>query len=99
MTEQRQELSIMLNPCNRCRIVEQCTDAHDDDEHPPCYSRPAPASDAPENPCIENGCTDIEDCDEICEHSHIFSPAWVKKHDTAIREQAKREDREKVLGR
>ena len=37
------------------------------------------------NPCEEQGCTDIENCDEICEHSRIYSPAWVKQHDTAIR--------------
>lgn len=56
-------------------------------------SRPTTAADAPENPCIENGCTDIENCDEICEHSRIFSPAWVKQHDTDIR----KDEREKVL--
>jgi hypothetical protein len=32
--------SILLNPCNHCRIVDACRDAHDDDEHPPCYSDP-----------------------------------------------------------
>ena len=37
------------------------------------------------NPCEEQGCTDIENCYEICEHSRIYSPAWVKQHDTAIR--------------
>jgi len=37
------------------------------------------------NPCEEQGCTDTEQCDEICEHSRIYSPAWVKEHDTAIR--------------
>ena len=36
-------------------------------------------------PCEEQGCTDIENCDEICDHSRIYSPAWVKEHDTAIR--------------
>ena len=45
------------------------------------------------NPCIENGCTDTEQCDEICEHSRIYSPAWVKEHDTAIRT----EERNKIL--
>jgi len=39
------------------------------------------------NPCEEQGCTDIENCDEICEHSRIYSPAWVKEHDVAIRNQ------------
>jgi len=34
-----------------------------------------------ENPCTENGCTDIENCDEICQHSQIYSPAWVNEHD------------------
>ncbi len=38
------------------------------------------------DPCIENGCDDIDSCDEICEHNRIYSPAWVKKHDVAIRE-------------
>ena len=42
-----------------------------------------------ENPCIENGCTDIEDCDEICQHSRIFSPLQMQ--------QARREERERVL--
>jgi len=39
--------------------------------------------------CEDNGCTDPEACDEICEHSRIYSPAWVRKHD--------KEEREKVL--
>ena len=46
-----------------------------------CHHRHTPTS----NPCEEQGCTDIENCDEICEHSRIYSPAWVKQHDTAIR--------------
>jgi len=37
------------------------------------------------NPCEEQGCTDIHDCDEICEHQRMYTPAWVKQHDTAIR--------------
>jgi hypothetical protein len=45
----------------------------------------------PENPCDDNGCTDIDNCDEICEHSPIYSPTWVKKHDAAITAKA-RED-------
>jgi hypothetical protein len=36
------ELGILLNPCNHCRIVDACIDAHDDDEYPPCYTRPHP---------------------------------------------------------
>ena len=28
---------------------------------------------ARENPCEGNGCTDIENCDEICKHSRIYS--------------------------
>jgi hypothetical protein len=47
----------------------------------------------PENPCTENGCTDIEGCDEICEHSRIYSPAWVQKRDAAIRNS----ERQRVL--
>jgi len=46
-----------------------------------------PHTSTPANPCEEQGCTDIENCDEICEHSRIYSPAWVKQHDTAIRNQ------------
>ena len=45
------------------------------------------------NPCEEQGCTDIENCDEICDHSRIYSPAWVKEHDAAIRKV----ERERVL--
>ena len=44
-------------------------------------------------PCEEQGCTDTENCDEICEHSRIYSPAWVKEHDAAIRKV----ERERVL--
>ena len=36
-------------------------------------------------PCEENGCTDIENCDEICEHQRIYSQAWLREHDAAIR--------------
>jgi hypothetical protein len=44
----------------------QCCDFQSivDDVH----TRPA------EDPCADNGCTDIEDCDEICQHSRIYSP-------------------------
>ena len=50
---------------------------------PHTSATPAPAA------CEDNGCTDPEACDEICEHSRIYSPAWVRKHD--------KEEREKVL--
>ena len=46
------------------------------------------------NPCEEQGCTDIHDCDEICEHQRMYTPAWVKQHDKAIRKA----ERERVLG-
>jgi len=45
------------------------------------------------NPCEEQGCTDIHDCDEICEHQRMYTPAWVKQHDKAIRKA----ERERVL--
>ena len=56
-------------PCNDCTDPNQC--------YVPCHQ-------VPKNPCIERGCTDIEDCDEICVHSRIFSPNWVKEHDAAL---------------
>jgi hypothetical protein len=52
-------------------------------------SRPAPSEQ--ENPCIENGCTDIENCDEICQHSRIYSPLQMQ--------QARKDEREKVLNK
>ena len=39
------------------------------------------------NPCAENGCTDTENCDEICQHQRIYSLAWLKDHDAAIRNE------------
>jgi hypothetical protein len=53
-------------------------------ERQPCPHTSAPA---PANPCIENGCTDIENCDEICEHMRIYSPAYVRGKVKAAREQ------------
>lgn len=41
------------------------------------------------NPCEENGCTDIEICDEMCEHARIYSPAYVR--------ESRQKAREKVL--
>jgi len=32
-----------------------------------------------DNPCEESGCTDRENCDEICEHMRIYSPAYVRE--------------------
>ena len=34
---------------------------------------------ARENPCEENGCTDIENCDEICQHSRIYSQVQMQQ--------------------
>jgi len=34
---------------------------------------------AQETPCTENGCTDIGNCDEICQHSRIYSPAQMQQ--------------------
>ena len=53
------------------------------------YDSRTSATPAPAPSCEDNGCTDPEACDEICEHSRIYSPAWVKQHD--------KEEREKVL--
>jgi hypothetical protein len=36
-------------------------------------SRPAPS------PCEENGCTDIDNCDEICDHSRVYSPVQMRE--------------------
>ncbi len=45
-----------------------------------CASHSSASGPAPEpNPCEENGCTDIENCDEICEHMRIYSPAYVRE--------------------
>jgi len=41
------------------------------------------------NPCEENGCTDIENCDEICQHSRIYSPVQMQA--------ARKAERERVL--
>ena len=68
-------------------ITEEQLRAIERDDYPELVckeirSHPAPS---PQNPCIEQGCDDIDNCDEICEHSRIYSPAWVKQHDTTIR--------------
>ncbi|MGB3988344.1 MAG: hypothetical protein WBK67_01475 [Minisyncoccales bacterium] len=34
---------------------------------------------ARENPCTENGCTDTDNCDEICQHSRIYSPVQMQQ--------------------
>lgn len=31
------------------------------------------------NPCEENRCTDVENCDEICQHSRLFSPLQMQE--------------------
>jgi hypothetical protein len=31
------------------------------------------------NPCEESGCTDIENCDEICQHSRVYSPVQMQQ--------------------
>jgi len=46
------------------------------------HSEARPHPPAPENPCIENGCTDIENCDEICQHSRIYSPVQIQEAKT-----------------
>jgi hypothetical protein len=32
-----------------------------------------------EDPCADNGCTDTADCDEICQHSRIYSPVQMQE--------------------
>ena len=55
-------------------------------------SRPAPAQQqAPANPCIGNDCIDIENCDEICKHQRVYSPAWLAQHDAGIATKARKE--------
>lgn len=46
-----------------------------------------------QNPCDENGCTDIETCDEICQNSRIYSSLQMEE----AKKQAASEAREKVL--
>jgi hypothetical protein len=40
--------------------------------------RSRPHTQAPADPCEENGCTDTDQCDEICEHQRIYTPAQMK---------------------
>lgn len=47
-----------------------------------------------ENPCEDNGCTDIENCDEICQHSRIYSPIQMQEGKKA----AVKAERERLLG-
>ena len=44
-------------------------------------------------PCEEQGCTDIENCDEICLHTRIYSPAQFVMRCDIIRKA----ERERVL--
>jgi len=54
---------------------------------------PCLAQEKQENICEENGCTDIENCDEICQHSRLFSPLQMQE----AKEQAAKAEREEVL--
>ena len=45
---------------------------------------------ARENPCEENGCTDTDNCDEICIHHRIYSQA-------AMREEGAKQERERIV--
>lgn len=47
---------------------------------------PCLAQEKQENVCEDSGCTDIENCDEICQHSRIFSPLQMQE----AKEQAAR---------
>jgi len=48
---------------------------------------PCLAQEKIENTCEENGCTDIENCDEICQHSRIYTPAQMGEKIKAERER------------
>jgi hypothetical protein len=56
---------------------------------------PCLAQEKQENACEENGCTDIENCDEICQHSRIFSPLQMQESKI----EAARKAREDVLNK
>ena len=40
---------------------------------------PCLAQEKQENICEENGCTDVDNCDEICQHSRLFSPLQMQE--------------------
>lgn len=43
------------------------------------------------DPCAENGCTDAENCDEICENTRIYSPVQVQERiEAAIKQERER---------
>ena len=69
------------------------------EERQRCYQVHSDAEARPQepDPCIENGCDDIDSCDEICEHNRIYSPAWVKKHDVMIREDERKKTVEDAI--
>lgn len=73
-------LELEYHRYNNAKIIENRIRSH---PHTPAAPAPEP------NPCEENGCTDIENCDEICEHMKIYSPAYVRK--------ARKDEREQVL--
>lgn len=54
---------------------------------------PCLAQEKQENICEENGCTDIENCDEMCQHSRLFSPLQMQE----AKQAAAKAEREKVL--
>jgi len=43
--------------------------------------------------CEERGCTDIDNCDEICQHSRIYSPLQMQEG----KEAAAKAERERIL--
>jgi hypothetical protein len=54
---------------------------------------PCLAQEKQENICEENGCTDIENCDEICQHSRLFSPLQMQE----AKKQAAKAARDQML--
>ena len=56
------------------------------------HSRPAPSP----SPCEENGCTDIEDCDERCGHSRIYSPIQMAEAKKQAAAQARNQTLDEV---
>lgn len=73
--------------CFQCRDWGYCADVT---EH--CRKAASDAT-ALENPCIENGCTDIENCDEVCQNSRIYTPLQMQQ----AKKEATAAERERVL--
>ena len=51
------------------------------------------------DPCADNGCTDIENCDEICQNTRLYSPLQMQEAKKAARAAGAKEERERVLSK